>query len=118
MNVVDFVSDWLLFIDVSLLQDGLVYGPVEKSVLYALLAFSIVGTLTFTFEVLNFWYEVFRNNAWMDSELASAITIWVEDLPQIVINVYIAWCREDAISVFQLVKASITLLGKISRFHG
>lgn len=88
------------------------YGPLEESTTWALLAFSIIGSLTFVFEGVNLWWEVFRNNPWLDTDLVSMVTIWIEDLPQIAINVYIAICREDPISVFQLSKAAICLLGE------
>ena len=110
LDLADLISDWLLYADVSLAEQGLVYGPPGRAAVHALLAFSIVGILTFLFEVINLWWEVFRNNSWLDTDLVSALTIWIEDLPQISINVYIAMCREDPISVFQLSKASIILL--------
>nr|KAG5713298.1 hypothetical protein BaRGS_007825 [Batillaria attramentaria] len=111
LDIADLASDWLLYIDVSLAEEGLVYGPPEDSAVIALLVFSIIGTFTFIFEGVNLWWEVFRNNPWLDTDLVSALTIWSEDLPQIAINVYIALCREDPISVFQLSKASVVLIG-------
>ena len=55
---------------------------------------------------------MFRLNAWVNTDLVSAVIIWIEDLPQISINLYIAHCREDPTSGFQLFKAAIVLLGK------
>lgn len=111
LDFADLISDWLLFVDVILTREGLVYGPPENAAIYALLAFSIVGTVTFIFEAVNLWWEVFRYNPWLDADLVSAVIIWIEDLPQIAINVYIAMCREDPISIFQLSKASVILIG-------
>jgi hypothetical protein len=111
----DLISDWLLFRDVFSTEEGLVYGPPEEALTYALLAFSIVGTFTFIFEVVNLWWEIFRDNPWIDSDLASSITVWVEDVPQIIINVLIVLCREEAISYFQLVKASVLIIGVVIR---
>ena len=111
LDLADLFSDWLLYVDVSLAEEGLVYGPPGDAAINALLAFSIIGSVTFLFEAVNLWWEVFRNNPWLDTDLVSAVIIWIEDLPQISINVYIAMCREDPISVFQLSKASIVLLG-------
>ena len=115
LDAVDLVSDWLLYSDVAKTEQGLVYGPPEDVLVWLLLAFSIVGSLTFTFEVVNLWFEIFRNNPWIDSDLMSAITTWIEDVPQIVINVMIVACREEAISYFQLVKASIVIVGALIR---
>jgi hypothetical protein len=111
LNSADLVCDWLLFKDVIMTQEGLVYGPPEPVITWCLLAFSILGTFTFVFEIVNLWWEVFRENPWIDSDLASAITIWIEDVPQIALNVAIVVCREEAISYFQLVKASVLIFG-------
>ena len=115
LDAVDLVSDWLLYHDVATTEQGLVYGPPEDVLIWLLLAFSIVGSLTFSFEVVNLWWEIFRNNPWIDSDLMSAITTWIEDVPQIVISVMIVACREEAISYFQLVKASVVIVGAIIR---
>lgn len=116
LDAADLISDWLLYRDVSATEEGLVYGPPEPVLRYSLLAFSIVGSITFTFEITNLWWEIFRNNPWMDVDLLSAITIWIEDVPQITINVIIVACREEAISYFQLVKASVIIIGAVIRF--
>ena len=111
LELTDLVSDWLVYADFSQMEKGLVFGPPEDAVIYALLAFSIIGTFTFFLEAVNLWWGMFHENPWLDTDLVSAVTIWIEDLPQISINVYIAMCREDPISVFQLSKASIVLIG-------
>ncbi|XP_052774216.1 uncharacterized protein LOC128212873 [Mya arenaria] len=115
LDAADLVSDWLLFHDVIMTKEGLVYGPPEDALKYSLLVFSIIGTITFAFEVANLWWEVFRKNPWLDIDLLSAIIVWIEDVPQIVINVFIVACREEAISYFQLVKASVIIVGVVVR---
>nr|KAG5713295.1 hypothetical protein BaRGS_007822 [Batillaria attramentaria] len=119
LDLLDLLSDWLLFADVITTERGLVYGPPGDDVVYSLLLFSILGTILFVFEAVNLWRDVFRGNPYLDVDLVSAITIWAEDLPQIAINVYISHCREDPISIFQLTKAAVMLFGKIpSTFEG
>ena len=115
LDSADLIADWLLFRDVYMVKPGLVYGPPEDAIVYALLAFSIIGSLTFIFEIVNLWWEIFRENPWINADLASAITLWVEDVPQIVLNVLIVVCRDEAISYFQLVKASIMIIGVVIR---
>jgi len=112
LELVDLVSDWLVYADFSQMEKGLVFGPPEDAVIYALLAFSIIGTFTFFLEAVNLWWGMFHENPWLDTDLVSAVTIWIEDLPQISINVYLARCREDPSSGFQLMKASVVLIGK------
>ena len=111
LDAIDLVCDWWLFKDVFMTEEGLVYGPPSKVIIWCLLAFSVLGTVTFVFEIANLWWEVFRQNPWVDSDLASALTIWIEDVPQIILNVIIVLCREEAISYLQLVKASVMILG-------
>lgn len=115
LDAVDLVSDWLLYADVAGAEEGLVYGPPEDVIRYLLLTFSIIGSLTFTFEIINLWWEIFRDDPWIDVDLLSAITVWIEDVPQITINVVIVACREEAISYFQLVKASVIIIGAVIR---
>ncbi|XP_052819615.1 uncharacterized protein LOC128245474 isoform X2 [Mya arenaria] len=114
-DLIDVLSDWLLFRDVISTEEGLVFGPVEDILKYLLLAFSVIGTFTYIFEMSNYWWEIFRSNPWVDVDLLMAIIIWIEDVPQITINVLIVACREEAISYFQLVKASIIIIGAVIR---
>jgi hypothetical protein len=58
---------------------------------------------------------LFRNNPLIDPELLSALTIWIEDVPQITINIFIALCREDAISYYQIIKAGVIIFGGFIR---
>ncbi|XP_050410243.2 uncharacterized protein LOC126824878 [Patella vulgata] len=115
LDVADLLSDWLLYVDIYLAEAGLVYGPPASSIINALLAFSIIGSITFILEAVNMGKEIFTMEAWVDTDLMSAIIIWIEDVPQIIINVFIAICREDPISVFQLTKASVILLSLVIR---
>lgn len=115
-EAVDLISDWFLYYHVSATEEGLVYGPPSPSLRYALLAFSIIGSLTFPFEAINLGFEIFKTKPLMDIDLLAAITIWIEDVPQIVINVFIFACREEAISYFQLVKAALVIFGALIRF--
>jgi hypothetical protein len=59
--------------------------------------------------------KIFRNNPLIDPELLSALTIWIEDVPQITINIFIALCREDAISYYQIIKAGVIIFGGLIR---
>ncbi|XP_045170841.2 uncharacterized protein LOC123533264 [Mercenaria mercenaria] len=115
LDTADLASDWLLYNDVANTKEGLVYGPLEGSIRYALLVTCIIGTQSITIEIINLSLEIFRGNPWFDLELLSAVIIWIEDVPQITINVVIIACREEAISYFQLVKASVLIAGAIIR---
>ncbi|KAI8749129.1 uncharacterized protein LOC106080277 isoform X2 [Biomphalaria glabrata] len=110
-DIADFISDWLFWAEVRVVGKGIVYGEPDQAAVWALLAFCIVGTITFIFEIVNLWWESFRGNPWIDSDLLSAVVIWIEDIPQVAISMYLVLCREEPISVFQLVKASVIIIG-------
>lgn len=115
LNVADLTNDWLLYHDVASAEEGLAFGPTEESVRIALLFFSIAGAVIFLFEIINFGMDIFRGNPWLEMDLASAIVIWFEDIPQITISLVILACREEAISVFQLGKAIVVIIGALCR---
>ncbi|XP_048757065.1 uncharacterized protein LOC125667559 [Ostrea edulis] len=115
LNTADLTNDWLLYHDVAAAQEGLAFGPTEESVRISLLFFSIVGAVVFVFEIVNFGRDIFRRNPWLDMDLASTLVIWLEDIPQITISLVILACREEAISIFQLGKASVVILGALIR---
>lgn len=113
----DMINDWLFYNDMNLLQKGLVFGPIESSLLHALLVFSIIGVLTFLLEVILVGREIFKpdKGSWIDIDYISAVTVWIEEVPQITISVIIASCREEAISIYQISKASVVIIGCMSR---
>jgi hypothetical protein len=115
VDVADVINDWLFFADVVAAERGLVYGKPEPAIIWCLLLFSIIGVVTFIFECINLWWEFFRNNPWMDSDWLSAVVIWIEDVPQIIISMYLVLCREEPISIFQLSKASVILISVVVR---
>lgn len=111
IDVADLLCDWLFYADVSMIEPGLVYGVPDQHAVNALLAFSVIGSVTFFVECINLWLEFFKGGTCIDSDVLSATVVWVEDVPQIVLSLYLALCREEAISVFQLMKAVVVTLG-------
>ena len=113
----DMINDWLFYNDMHLLQKGLVFGPIESSLLNTLLAFSIIGVLTFLLEVILVGREIFQpdEGSWIDIDYVSTVTVWIEEVPQITLSVIIASCREEAVSIYQISKASVVIIGCILR---
>ncbi|CAG5122818.1 unnamed protein product [Candidula unifasciata] len=114
VNALDFISDWLFYVSAEKVEKGLVYGPIEPTQVTALLVFSIVGTVGFVIEIAVFAFELrkgedFHGDLLLD--ITSAVIIWFEDIPQVVISFSIALCREEAVSIFQLTKAGLVLVG-------
>lgn len=117
LDFADLLSDWLFFNDMRLQEKGLVFGPIENKLLYVLLAFSCVGVVTFFVEILNFGREIFQpdEEGWIDVDYLSTVVVWIEEIPQISISVIIAACREEGVSIFQISKASIVIIGCLGR---
>uniref|UniRef100_A0A0B6YUH2 Uncharacterized protein n=1 Tax=Arion vulgaris TaxID=1028688 RepID=A0A0B6YUH2_9EUPU len=116
VNALDFISDWLFYVSAEKVEKGLVYGPVDPHQVTALLVFSIVGSVGFVVEIAIFIFELRKgedHHGDLLLDLVSAIIIWVEDIPQVVISFSIALCREEAVSIFQLTKAGLVLVGVI-----
>jgi hypothetical protein len=82
-----------------------------------LLAFSIIGVLTFLLEVILVGREIFQpdEGSWIDIDYVSTVTVWIEEVPQITLSVIIASCREEAVSIYQISKASVVIIGCIFR---
>jgi hypothetical protein len=117
VDFADLLSDWLFYNDMRLQEKGLVFGPIDTTLLYILLGFSCAGVVTFLVEIINFGREIFRpdEKAWIDVDYLSAFTVWFEEIPQISISVIIAGCREEGVSIYQIVKASIVIISCVGR---
>jgi len=117
LDAADLIVDWMFFYDVATTKSGLAYGPPRDELKYPLLAFSVIGTLVSLFEMANLWRHIFRKNPWCDIDRVKVFVIWIEDVPQLIINVLIAACREEAISYVQLAKACIPIVATLIRLN-
>ncbi|XP_021346681.1 uncharacterized protein LOC110446049 [Mizuhopecten yessoensis] len=114
VDSIDMISDWLLYHDVVEAKEGLVFGHFENGLTTALLAFSIIGSCLFLFEIITLAFNLTRDDLpTLLLDTAALLVIWVEDVPQIVINVVIVACRDQPISVVQIIKASICMFGAL-----
>ncbi|CAG5114658.1 unnamed protein product [Candidula unifasciata] len=118
VSILDFISDWLFYENARALEQGLVYGPVEPTQVTAILVFCIIGTVLFIAEIIAFVIELRdllgeNDDGGKDlyQEILSAVITWCEDIPQLIISVVILLCREEAVSIFQLVKAALSIVG-------
>ena len=112
-GLADCLTDWLLYVDVSLMEEGLVYGPPGDAAVYALLVFSIIGSFTLVLVAVDLWQDNCGERC-LPADLATAVAVWVEDLPQIIINERIGSCREHSVTTFQQIKAAFILVCKCS----
>ncbi|CAC5385432.1 unnamed protein product [Mytilus coruscus] len=124
-EAIDMVTDWVLYSDVKSIEPGLVYGPPDDGLIRALLAFSVIGTLTFVAQVVILLIEFF-NEGWLteqdsvqnfvyENDVVSLLTIILEDFPQAVITLTLVTCREEGISYVQIAKAILPMIEILAR---
>lgn len=114
IDICGLVSDWLFFAELQVTEKGLVYGPEDEKVLNALLAFCVIGTAIFIFEGVSHIYSLCSDSGkeCINTDLISFLAVLFGDIPQVSISVYVAYCREDGVSYFQLAKAVFVFLGE------
>ncbi|XP_050408675.1 uncharacterized protein LOC126823748 [Patella vulgata] len=115
VDVADIICDWLFFVHIYYLEPGLVYGPPKQAVIWALLAMAVIGSIFLIFEMANSCHGICSGQAWVCTDCVSLATVWFADLPQLILSLIIAACREDPVSIFQLSKASVVLLAMLIR---
>lgn len=116
VDSIDTISDWLLYHDIVAAREGLVFGHFEDSLIKTQLAFSILGLCLFLFEIGMLGLNLARDDLPIILlDVAALLVIWMEDVPQIIINVIIVACRDQPISVVQIIKASVCMFGALMK---
>ncbi|XP_060066476.1 mucin-3A-like [Ylistrum balloti] len=114
ISTFDLIIDWLLLYEVIGIEQGLVFGPFPESASCLLILFSCIGTVTYIAElVLNIVDFVVEKDDFLPAGLldnVNLVSLWVEDVPLIMMSVYMAGCRDAAVTILLLVKAFSTLL--------
>ncbi|ESO87192.1 hypothetical protein LOTGIDRAFT_154696 [Lottia gigantea] len=115
-NLCDIAVDWLFYVDLKELEKGLVFGPVDSSLLYAVVAFAILSTFLNIIEIsikgLQLWNSDFGRGI---NDMLSLIVIFLGEMPLVIMNIITAGCREESLSIFQLAKACVILSGNLIR---
>lgn len=115
LDIAEVINDAFLLKDISYLEQGLVYGPLNPSLVMMLLLMSAVGTLAILFEIINILRDVCSGTPWVDLDLVSALVIWLEEISTISVNLVISLCHSEPISYFQLSKALIVTISVLVR---
>ncbi|XP_033756636.1 mucin-5AC-like [Pecten maximus] len=114
VSTFDLIIDWLLYYEVSGLKPGLVFGPFSDAVLGLFVFFGCIGTVIYIVEiVLNVVGFFAAKDDLLPNGLlnnVNLVSLWIEDVPLIMMSVYMAGCRDKAVTVLMLVKALSTLL--------
>lgn len=104
VDCIDIGANWWIYQEVRDYKSGLVFGSFNPSIVLALYIFSILGTILSILETLNLlsfsckWYYI-------NPDIALAISLWLEDIPQLGINVNLVYCRERPITKAQYTRA-------------
>lgn len=116
VNSFELICDWLVYYEISGLQQGLVFGPFDDSVVISLIVFSGIGCVIFMVDLILNVIDLSQEDClplWL-LDAVNLISIWIEGIPQIALNIFIAGCREEAVSILQMAKAIAALVKVIA----
>ena len=107
IELVDLGLDWDFYIEVSSTEQDIQH---KTELRYLILAFAVVGSITFIFELIGLRYDARKDYKHLTFSTAlSMISTWLEDVPQIVLAVMIAIWSTELISKVQIAKAGIAI---------
>ena len=115
-ETVDTTLDWLLFNELNTQDEGLVFGSVDKSLLYLLFTFCCIGTVLTILDVSKRVHELRTGSPFMHTGIPEVLTAMLEDLPQLAIGYHILQCRGQTINSVARVKAGFLLFGSVLYF--
>ena len=111
-EVVDCVLDWLLYREFSALEPGLVYGPIDNSILYSLLAICCIGTVVSLADLVNKLVEQYRGKPIVNIAYTELCVVYLEDIPQLIMGFFIVFCTGEDV-FFLIAKSLILLVGSL-----
>ena len=112
-ETLDCSFDWLLYRDLNIIEEGLVYGPVENWILNALLIFCCIGTVTAVIDIVNRFRDLRNDSPFVNTGITGLCVMVFEDIPQLILGLVVLLCRGEAISQWTTIKAVILVIGSI-----
>ena len=107
IELVDLGLDWDFYAEVNSSEQDIQNKTELRNLI---LAFAVVGSITFLFELISMYYDATENYEHLTFSTAlSMISTWLEDVPQIVLAVMIAIWSSELISKVQIAKAGIAI---------
>ena len=107
IELVDLGLDWDFYAEVESTEQEFQH---KTELRYAILAFAIVGSITFFFGLTRLYDDATENYEHLTFLTAlSMISTWLEDVPQIVLAVIVAVSSSELISKVQIAKAGIAI---------
>jgi hypothetical protein len=108
IELVDLVLDWNFYFEVDAIKQDI---PHKTELRYAILAFAVVGVITFIFGLFSLHYDARKDYKHLTFSTAlSMISTWLEDVPQIVLAVIVAVSSSELISKVQYAKAGYAIV--------
>ncbi|CAG2204635.1 unnamed protein product [Mytilus edulis] len=115
MELIDLGLDWDFFVEVNKTDQEKIQSETELK--YLILAFAVVGTLTFILQLVAIYYDSKQNYSHLTYSITmSFISTWLEDIPQIILAIWVASISSDLISYVQYAKASYAILEALLHF--
>ena len=111
--MVDSVCDWLLYYNLSLVEEGLVTGPINSATLQSLLFFCFIGTIVSAVDIANKLYDLWIGHPFVDAGYTEFCVMLFEDIPQLVIGLVVILCAVGTASLLATIKAIFVMIGPV-----
>ena len=115
-EVVDCTLDWLLYRELSMVEQGLVVGPVNTFLLHCLFFFCCTGTVFSFIDIANKICDLCTGDSFVNIGYTELCVILLEDTPQLIIGLSILICSGETANVFTMLKALILVVGPVVAF--
>lgn len=111
LDIIDVGIDWFFYMQVQLIEPGLVYGPPNSTIKWCLFVFCIISVICFLIETIQNADDLFFNHKikWLTQSLSNFLMIFLEDIPILAINLIVTICRDGDPTVISVVKASVCI---------
>ena len=127
LNIVDLLVDWYFFVSKAtiqkvrtkkkhhvtflLLSQGLVFGPPPHTTLMAIFSFCIISTFTSILEIIQVTRDTYRKRLTSRfGQITNCLTLWLEDVPLLTLNLLIVICRDGEVTRINLAKSIIGII--------
>ncbi|VDH91092.1 Hypothetical predicted protein [Mytilus galloprovincialis] len=115
MELIDLGLDWDFFVEVNKTDQEKIQRNDELK--YSILAFAIIGSVTFILQLVAIYYDSRKNYSHLTySTTMSFISTWFEDVPQIMLAIWVASISSDLISNVQYIKAAYAIVEAVIHF--
>ena len=95
----------------------MVFGPPPRNTLLAIFSFCIIATFTSVLEIIQIIRDTYQNRfTSLFGQITNCLTLWLEDVPLLTLNLLIVICRDGEVTYISLAKAIIGIVAALIRF--